>query len=612
MRSKILLVLPACILTVAVALASGYPTEPPGAPGPPGPPETPGQPSQPGQPGQPGPPSAQGPSGRVNSVGVTLPPDAAPPALQVLRTFELNNRYMDRATSSYQKSFGFALTNEPLNRVDRNFNLVPAAATHWEVTDDGHTWVFHLRKDMVFGDGKPVTAYDYEDTFRRWADPDIGFDFEWYYRPIRNWGAVVARKMPLDSLGVEALDPHTLAFTTTRPAPFAPLLLNYSWVTPTHQFEKYGAAWSTKAETHIGSGPYRLKEWTINDRIVLEPSPTYPGPSTPYLERIIARLYNAAAQPPFLASYEANEVDYVPLNNPAEINRARSDPVLRSHLNTYTNFTTYYLFMDTRVPPFNDLRVRQAISHAIDQPAIMKSALKDIAVPAVSLMPAGFPAANTEALAHIQRYDPERARRLLAEAGYPDGRGFPVMDMWLRGEAYLRKVAAEAIQAMLKQNLNIDVEVLNVERKVYTEAMNAKEIPLSMIAYGWDYLDPSNLLNLFLSRGRHPWRNDQYEEIIEQANQLVGDPDRRTRLYQQAEEILVREVGGVFLWHDLVNEMWRPYIRGDALEPNESGYRAWRGNQMLNLMTTIYITEDVTREKAARKPGGPWSWLTGR
>lgn len=601
MRPAIALMLPASFLVLAVAFATDIPAVSPGPPGRPDPAGPPGRAN-----------SELANAERVNSVGVTLPEDAAPLSMQHLRTFELNNRYMDRATSSYQKSFGFALTNEPLTRVDRNFKLIPAAATHWEVTDDGHTWVFHLRKDMEFGDGKPVTAYDYADTFRRWADPDIGFDFEWYYRTIRNWGAVVARKMPLDSLGVKALDRHTIAFTTTRPAPFAPHLLNYSWVTPTHQFEKYGAAWSTKPETHIGYGPYRLKEWTINHRIVLEPNPTYPGPSTPYLERIIARLYNAAAQPPFLASYEAGEVDYVLLNNPAEINRVRSDPVLRRQLNTYTNFTTYYLFMDTRVPPFDDLRVRQAISHAIDQPAIMKSALKDIAVSAVSMMPSGFPAASPETLGHIQRYDPERARRLLAEAGYPDGRGFPPMAMWLRGEAYLRKVAAEAIQAMLKQNLNIEVEVLNVERKVYTEALNAKEIPFSMIAYGWDYLDPSNLLNLFLSRGRHPWRNERYEDLVERANHLVGDPERRTRLYQQAEEILVRDVGGVFLWHDLVNEMWRPYVRGDALEPNESGYRAWRGNQMLNLMTTLYISDDVSRETTDRKPSGLWSWLTGR
>ncbi len=596
MRSTIVLMLPASFLLLAVALAAEIPSlaSERGA----------GAPERGG--------SDPRASEHVTSTGVALPSDAAPASMQRLRIFELNNRYMDRAVSSYQKSFGFALTNEPLSRVDRNFNLVPAAATHWEVTEDGHTWIFHLRKDMVFGDGKPVTAYDYEDTFRRWADPETGFDFEWYYRPIKNWGAVVARQMPLDSLGVEALDPHTIAFTTTRPAPFAPQLLNYSWVTPTHQFEKYGAAWSTKPETHIGSGPYSLREWTINHRIVLEPSPTYKGPGTPYLERIIARLYNAAAQPPFLASYEAGEVDYVLLNNPAEINRVRSNPVLRNHLNTYTNFTTYYLMMDARKPPFSDLRVRQAVSHAIDQAALMKSALKDIAIPAVSMMPAGFPAASPEALAPIQQYDPERARKLLAEAGYPDGRGFPEMAMWLRGEAYLKKVAAEAIQAMLKQNLNIEVTVQNVERKVYTEAMNAKDIPFSMITYGWDYMDPSNLLNLWMSRGRHPWRNDRFEELVERANRLVGDPERRTRLYRDAEEILVRDVGGVFLWHDLVNEMWRPYVRGEALEPNLSGYSAWRGNQMLNLMPTLYISNDVL--ETAEDPGKAsfWDWLTKR
>tara|TARA_B100000029_G_scaffold516109_1_gene626950 strand:+ start:21492 stop:23180 length:1689 start_codon:yes stop_codon:yes gene_type:complete len=532
---------------------------------------------------------------QINSVGVTLPEDAVPPSKQNLRTFELNNRYMDRATSSYQKSFGFAITNEPLTRVDRDFNLVPAAAKNWEVSDDGHVWVFHLRKNMIFGDGKPVTAYDYEDTFHRWANPKTGFDFEWYYRSIRNWGEVVAGQMPLDSLGVKALDPFTLAFTTTQPAPFAPLLLNYSWVTPTHQFEKYGPEWSTRPETHIGNGPYKLKKWTVNHQIILEPSPTYNGPSTPYLEKITAFLYNAAAQPPFLSSYESGEVDYVLLNNPAEINRVKSDSKLRRHLNTYTNFTTYYLMMDTRSLPFSDLRVRKALAHAIDQQGIIKSALKDLAVAATSMIPPGFPAGRSKYYSPFQAYDPERARVLLADAGYPDGQGFPVIEMWLRGEAYQKKTAAVAIQAMLKQNLNIEVIVHNVERKVYTEALNAKKIQFSMIAYGWDYIDPSNLLNIWLSRGRHPWHHTGFENLVGRANMLTGKPKRRLELYQEAEEILVQDVGGIFLWHDLVNEIWQPYIRGEAIEPNQWGYKAWRGNQMLDLMTTLYIADNSSR-----------------
>ena len=557
-------------------------------------------------------PAGQDEPARVNSVGVTLPPDAAPPHLQHLRTFELNARYMDRATSSYQKVFGFALTNEPLTRVDRDFNLLPAAATHWEVTEDGHTWIFHLQQDLVFGDGRPVTAYDYEDSFRRWADPRTGFDFEWYYRPIKNWGEVVAGRMPLDSLGVEALDRHTIAFTTTQPTPYAPELLNYSWVTPTHLFEKYGPAWSTRPETHMGSGPFRLREWTINHRIVLEPSPTYRGPNKPYLERITAQLFNAAAQPPFLAAYEGGEVDYIVLNNQAEINRVKSNPDLKGHLNTYVDFQTFYLLMDTHNPPFNDLRVRQAFSHAVDQASLMNSALRDIALPASSMAPPGFPSADPEGLASIQRYDPDLARKLLAEAGYPDGKGFPVLNMWLRGEPIVINTAAEAVQAMLKQSLNIEVGVRNVERKLFTETMNARELTLALIPYRYDYVDASNLLTLWLSNGRHPWHNERFEELVLRANVLVGDPGRRTGLYQEAEEILVRDVGGVFLWHTLINEMWRPYVRGAALETNRWGYRAWRGNQMLNLMPTLYISNEVMDTATDREPTSFWDWLTTR
>ena len=557
-------------------------------------------------------PSVQEQSAQVNSVGVTLPADAAPPEHQHLRTFELNNRFMDRATSSYQKIFGFALTNEPLTRVDRDFNLLPAAATHWEVTEDGQTWIFHLQRDLVFGDGRPVTAYDYLSSFRRWADPKTGFDFEWYYRPIKNWGEVVAGRMPLDSLGVEALDRHTIAFTTTQPTPYTPELLNYSWVTPTHLFEKYGPAWSTRPESHMGNGPFRLKEWTINDRIVLEPSPTYRGPNKPYLERITAQLFNAAAQPPYLAAYEAGEVDYIVLSNQAEINRVNSIPDLKDHLNTYVDFQTFYLMMDTHNPPFNDLRVRQAFSHAVDQASLMKSALRDIALPASAMSPPGFPAANPEALASFQAYDPDLARRLLAEAGYPDGKGFPAVSMWLRGEPIVINTAAEAVQAMLKQSLNIEVGVRNVERKVFTETMNAKELTLALIPYRYDYVDASNLLTLWLSNGRHPWYNERFEELVLRANVLVGDPVRRIELYQEAEEILVRDVGGVFLWHTLINEMWRPYVRGAAIETNRWGYRAWRGNQMLNLMPTLYISEDVLDSADEQKSTGFWDWLTTR
>lgn len=537
----------------------------------------------------------------INSAGVRLPPDAAPPEFQTLTTFELNNRFMDHAFSSYQKVFGFALINEPLVRVDRDFNLLPAAATRWEVTDDGRTWIFHIRPDMIYSDGRPLDARSFVTMFRRWADPATAFDFEWYYRPIKNWGASIAGQMPPDSIGVHAPDELTLTVTTEQPAPYMPGLLSYTWVASEHAIRKYGAAWSTSVETSVSSGPYRLREWIKGHRIVLEPNPHYRGTAKPYLERVVARLYSAAAPPPFLPAYEAGEVDYVVLTNQAEINRIKSDPALHDQLNAYVDFATIYLSMNTYEPPFDDLRVRQAFSHAVDQNAIMKSAMRGIGLSASSMLQPGFPSSSPEAFSHIQKYDPDLARQRLAEAGYPNGKGFPRLDIWVQNtQTHPVKMGAQAIQAMLKQNLNIEIGVQNIERKVFMEAMNTHRIPLALIGYRYDYVDASNLLTLWLSNGRHAWRNRRFETLVLEANELVGDATRRTALYREAEQILVSDVAAVFLWHPLLNEMWKPYVRGEALEPNRWGYRAWRGDQMQNLTPTLYITDEVIKGRAVR------------
>ncbi len=161
----------------------------------------------------------------INSVGIQLPPDAAPVEHQVLTRFELDNRYMDRATAISKQAFGVGLVAEPLTRIDGDFNLIPAAATHWEVTEDGYTWIYYIQPGLIFADGHPLTAYDYEATFRRWANPATGFDWQWYFQPIKNWNEVVGGRMPVDSVGAHALDEHTLAFTTGRPMPYLPMLL---------------------------------------------------------------------------------------------------------------------------------------------------------------------------------------------------------------------------------------------------------------------------------------------------------------------------------------------------------------------------------------------------
>ena len=532
------------------------------------------------------------PSPSVNSRGIIMPSDAAGPEKQVVRSFLLEGTYQEWFRTVYKVMHGQRLIAEPLIRVDKNFELLPAAAERWEPSEDGLTWYFYLRKGLVFSDGRPLTAHDYVYTFRRGADPENAYDFEWYYRPIKNWGAVVRREVPKDSLGVHALDDYTLVVETGEVCSYLPALLTYSWASPRQAVEKYGDVWSTKPETSISSGPFYLTEWSKSDRMVLKANPTYYGPAKPYLETFVGLLFNQATQPPALPAYEADEIDFTNITSQAELGRIQTDPLLKHELNTFTAFNAFYLTMNTYSGIFSDLRVRQAFSHAIDRNAITKSALQGLATPAYAMMPIGFPAANAD-LHSVQRFDPVLARQRLAEAGYPHGKGFPYVEMWLRGgEAGPTKDAMEGIQAMLSQNLGIDIGVRNVERKIFMDALNGHTLELGLVPYGYDYVDPSNLLSLWMSNGRHGWRNDLFDRLVVQGGTIVGDPDRRRTVYQEAERILVEDVGAVFLWHSQNNQIWKSNIKGDAIEPNIFGYRAWRWDQVQNLSTTIYFTNE--------------------
>lgn len=530
--------------------------------------------------------------GYVNSVGVLLPPDAAPPEEQVVRSFAEDLPYNEWFRSIYKGAPGKYLIGEPLTRVDRNFELHGSAAESWAVSEDGLTWTFVIRPGLQWSDGRPLTAHDYVFSLRRGADPDNAYDFEWYYQPIKNWADVVARKKPITELGVQAVDDLTLAVTAETPTPYLPLLLTYSWVSPQHAVEKYGDTWSTKPETCISSGPFILTEWSKGNRMVLEANPMYTGIYKPLLEKYIFKLTNSTTPPQILPSYEADEIDFGELNNQAELARILSTPELEDHVHTFPNFWTHYLFFNLQIPPFNDIRIRRAFAHAIDREALCRSALRGFAIPAYSMLPPGFPAYEGDETNEFQRYDPNLARQLLAEAGYPDGKGFPRTEMWLRNEPSMHRDAAEGIQALIKHNLGVDIEVRNLEAKIFMDGLNNHTTPMGLVPYEFDYVDPSNMLGLWMTSGRHNWNNHMFDKLMTQANAEVYDPARRTALYQQAERILVENVGGVFLWHKKKAQIWKPYVKGEALEPDRFGYRAWRGDQVANTTISLYVTKD--------------------
>jgi ABC-type oligopeptide transport system substrate-binding subunit len=536
--------------------------------------------------------------------GVTLPADAAPPEQQVFITHFDNTAdftTIDFFESVYKR--GGAVTDilsDPLVRLNKDFKIQPGAATKWEVDQSGLVWTFHLDPNLMWNDDTPVTADDYVATLRYGADPKHAWDFTWFFQGvIKNWTDVVGGKVPVDQLGVKAVDANTLAITTESPAPYLPAMMLYSNPLQKKSLEAKGGLYNSDPATSVSSGPFVLKEWRKGDRLIYEANPKYKGTNKPFIQKII----NIGAAPSSdFAAYQAGEIDFVAGANlsPADNEIIGADEQLKKESHShYGDFRTDYLFFDTKNPPFNDLKVRQAFSHVIDRDAIIQSIIKPSqGIPAYSFLMPGFPASNSQALKDIQNYDPAKAKALLAEAGFPDGKGFPKLTLWLRNEAPVRQAMAQAIAASIKQNLGVEVEVKNQENKTFTDAMNAKptQIQFGMVSYGFDFLDPFNMLGVWLGGGRHNWNNAQFDDMVKKAASFTGDPAERTKMFQDAEKLLVSDVGGIFIYHRTVSDIYKPYLKGTELEPDANGVAAmhWPGYSGYSvLIGSMYIGKEV-------------------
>ena len=539
-----------------------------------------------------------------------LPTDAAPADQQVLVVAYDNTAdftTLDFWESVYKRGGARSdLFTEPLVRINKDFGIVPGAATEWSVDSTGKVWTFKLDPNLMWSDDTPVTADDYVATFRYGADPKHAWDFTWFFNGIiKNWDDAVGGKVALDQIGVKAVDAHTLQFETQDAAPYLPAMMLYSQGLQKKALEAHGGLYNSDPATSVSDGPFILKGWRKGDRVILEANPKYTGKNKPLIQRIVNIGMAPNAQ---FAAYQAGELDYVDgsLLSPADNDIIAADAQLTRETHPhYGDFRTDYLFFDEQNPPFNNLKVRQAFSHVVPRDDLIKQIIKPSqGIPAFSFLMPGFPAANSDGLKEIQNYDVEKAKQLLTEAGFPNGQGFPKITLWLRNENQTRQAVAQAIAASIKQNLGIDVDVSNKEFKTYMDALNAKptQIQFGMVSYGFDFLDPSNMLGVWLSGGRHNWNNTQFDDMVKKAASFTGDPATRTKMFQDAERLLVSDVGGVFIYHRTVADLYKGYLKGSDLEPDKNGFAAMHWPNYANMSTmvgTVYISKDVA--SAGRK-----------
>ena len=544
----------------------------------------------------------------VNSIGVELPADAA--SEQVIRMPYSEYTWMTWDASVYDENDGdvFAWADSCV-RPDKNYDPQPNICTSWEVSDDGMTWTFHMDESRVWSDGEPITAEDYVFTFQRFARPD--YDFEWFYSManIANWGAVVSGDVPPEELGVKAVDDYTFTITTDRPTPYLIRIMADAWVVPEHvvQDRLDDGSWAFDPEKQVFAGPFKLENYEKGVKLSFVANDMYTGPFKPMIEGFDIVFMDPQVR---FAAYKNGELDYIGGGYqqdlpPAAMAEIAANPELSEQLIAWPNFMTYYIFFDTWNPPFDNLQVRQAISHAIDRDKLVNGPLAGQSQAAYTMNPPGFPGANVEGLKDVQAFDPELAAQLLEEAGYPGGEGFPELTLYTREAFPALTNAAEAIAAMLKENLGINVTIQNQDYGTYMENMRAQKVNMSgdfnfaLVPYEFDFVDGSNLLGVWggcedegadmpQMPGRHTWYNQEYNSLLCEAGSLLGDEAKRVELYQQAERILIEDVGLVPIYHPILVAMVKPYIKGPMFTTGDSGIQTWERFRFSSREAMIY------------------------
>jgi len=407
----------------------------------------------------------------------------------------------------------------------------PGIAKRWNTSPDARTWTFHLRTS-TWSDGTPLTAHDFVWSWRRVLDPATAGKSAQLLFPIagaRDFNSGRSRE-----LGVVAVDDTTLVITLETPTPYfadlaaAPPLAP----TPRHVIEAHGEQW-TRPETIVSNGPYVLEAWRLQDRMRLARNPLYWNVESIALTRADAVAGDFANAN--FNQYESGLLDWVDAGGiPLPLIDALTP---RDDWHAGPFLATYFLRCNARNAPLDDARVRRALSLSLDAAAITEHVTRAGQVPARGLVPPGIP--GYEGI-DVDLFDPERARVLLAEAGFPNGEGFPRLRFLFNTSEAHRQIA-EVLQQQWRKHLGIEIELLNQEWKVFTATVRAGEYDLARGSWIGDVLDASNFLEIFTAgnaNNRTGWESSDYDTRIAAAARET-DATLRAEILRTCERTVV-------------------------------------------------------------------------
>lgn len=422
-------------------------------------------------------------------------------------------------------------------------SVLPGVAESWTASKDGMVYTFKLRKNAKWSNGDPVTANDFAYAWERVINPSFGSEYAYILHCIKNAKEYTAGKVKdFKQVGVKVKDDYTLEVTLAYPAPYFLNIVQHMSTFPVHKptIEKHGGQFErnspwTKPENIVSNGPFVLKSNKLNEKIIVEKSATYWAKDKIKLNGI--HYFPVADQQTADRMFRSGALHYIDELNPSKVAKYQKESYGPLSVTPYLG--TYYYTYNTKKPPLDNPKVRKAISMAIDREKIVKYVSKGGEIAWGALTPPNTGGYTTKSQV---KFDPEGAKKLLAEAGYPDGKGLPSIDMKFN-TSEKHKVIALAIQQMIKKNLGIDITLTNVDWKVYLDDRKKGDFLITRNGWIGDYNDASNFLEMYITGGSHNqsgWGNAQYDAYLDQAARET-DPAKRNELFAKAEAILVDE-----------------------------------------------------------------------
>lgn len=535
----------------------------------------------------------------VTPQGRVLPPDAAPLEKQVYRELGGEPKHFDTARDIYA-SGATNLGNEPLLRNNENIETVPALAESWKAGPNAEYWEFVIREGAQWSDGKPITADDIVYTYKHLADPALANPWIWFYGDIKGISKFNAGTGSASDIGVVKVDDRTVQiYGEFGSIPYLPALLSYQAVVvvPKHVAEGNPEHWADSVDGFVSGGPYIPTKWEHNKLIEWEINPLYNGPHKPGIQKVVNPIAVGGTE---FTPWLNRETDLVHLLTPQDVAAVRADPALNPLMHFFNNFQSTYVALDTFKAPLDNLDFRKALAHSIDRDTMCQQVLNGTYVAGYSMLPPGFPAYNSE-LKAAQIFDLEQAKASLTASGVDPAS--VNIQLYSNG----RDVFMEFVKQQWETNLGIKVTLNQLEGGVWGQNRAEHKMQAYRGPYEYDYPDPSNMLTGLFRSGaapegkvepwgspRHPWKSDEFDTLVTAAGS-ESDVKKRIQQFQDAERLLVEDIGAIFLAHQVVFQIWWPWLVGMA--PDKTGNSVFRWLDISRFQ--MYIHKDVDEMKAA-------------